>query len=405
MSFPRKNGRRRERKRGTRKVSSTSRLRFARRTTPRVRTTPMSISSRVVVVLFLPWAFKAQFRDFLASGCVSNWAKSARAGQHWTGAREGTDAKGIEFDRLGDAECSRVGSRARDWSRVRRCASMSQEIWSIFRTYFQGAKEGGGGGFCTPESLCPRRRRGLSFGANQCRWRGALLYVALCTHLCAFFSFFFFPATTTTTTQNLSLTCVKYYKMRLVKTERKLNIPDGVTVKMNGRYVSVTGPRGELHRDFNHIAKIDLHHDKENNTIVAAMYFPTSKITSALRTTCSHISNMFDGVLYGYEYKMRAVYAHFPININIDEKKGDMVEIRNFLGEKRPRKCKMLPGVKAERSSDVKDQIVLTGNDIDNVSKSCALIHDSCLVKKKDIRKFLDGMYVSEKRVMKPEDE
>ena len=146
MSFPRKNGRRRERKRGTRKVSSTSRLRFARRTTPRVRTTPMSISSRVVVVFFLPWAFKAQFRDFLASGCVSNWAKSARAGQHWTGAREGTDAKGIEFDRLGDAECSRVGSRARDWSRVRRCASMSQEIWSIFRTYFQGAKEEGEGG-------------------------------------------------------------------------------------------------------------------------------------------------------------------------------------------------------------------------------------------------------------------
>ena len=97
MSFPRKNGRRRERKRGTRKVSSTSRLRFARRTTPRVRTAPMSISSRVVVVFFLPWAFKAQFRDFLASGCVSNWAKSARAGQHWTGAREGTDAKGIEF--------------------------------------------------------------------------------------------------------------------------------------------------------------------------------------------------------------------------------------------------------------------------------------------------------------------
>ena len=150
MSFPRKNGRRRERKRGTRKVSSTSRLRFARRTTPRVRTTPMSISSRVVVVFFLPWAFKAQFRDFLASGCVSNWAKSARAGQHWTGAREGTDAKGIEFDRLGDAECSRVGSRARDWSRVRRCASMSQEIWSIFRTIFKGPKKGEGGASVLP---------------------------------------------------------------------------------------------------------------------------------------------------------------------------------------------------------------------------------------------------------------
>merc|ERR1712070_1085458 len=170
----------------------------------------------------------------------------------------------------------------------------------------------------------------------------------------------------------------KTKRMRLVKTERTLDIPEGVTVKMSGRKITVSGPRGELKRDFNHVAKIDLHHDKENNMIVAAMYFPTSKITSALRSTCS--------------------------NINNDEKKGDTVEIRNFLGEKRPRKCKMLPGVKAERSSDVKDQIVLTGNDIDNVSKSCALIHDSCLVRKKDIRKFLDGMYVSEKRVMKPDE-
>ena len=147
MSFPRKNGRRRERKRGTRKVSSTSRLRFARRTTPRVRTAPMSISSRVVVVFFLPRAFKAQFRDFLASGCVSQTGQNplARGNTGRVRARERM-RKASNFDRLGDAECSRVGSRARDWSRVRRCASMSQEIWSIFRTYFQGAKEEGEGG-------------------------------------------------------------------------------------------------------------------------------------------------------------------------------------------------------------------------------------------------------------------
>lgn len=29
--------------------------------------------------------------------------------------------------------------------------------------------------------------------------------------------------------------------------------------------------------------------------------------------------------------------------------------------------------------------------------RSCALVHQSCLVKHKDIRKFLDGIYVSEK--------
>ena len=98
----------------------------------------------------------------------------------------------------------------------------------------------------------------------------------------------------------------------------------------------------------------------------------------------------------GYQYKMRLVYAHFPININI-ENKGSVVEIRNFLGEKRVRVIDMLPGTTIERSTGVKDELVLSGNNIENVSRSCALIHQSCLVRNKDIRKFLDGIYISER--------
>ncbi|GAU48702.1 hypothetical protein TSUD_303150 [Trifolium subterraneum] len=61
------------------------------------------------------------------------------------------------------------------------------------------------------------------------------------------------------------------------------------------------------------------------------------------------------------------------------------------------RKVDLLDGVSIVRSEKVKDEVVLDGNDIELVSRSCALINQKCHVKNKDIRKFLDGIYVSEK--------
>merc|ERR1712032_472263 len=95
-------------------------------------------------------------------------------------------------------------------------------------------------------------------------------------------------------------------------------------------------------------------------------------------------------------YKMRFVYAHFPINVAIVNK-DKRVEIRNFLGEKVVRVVDALGDVTVKRSADVKGEIVLQGNDIDDVSRTCALIQQICAVKRKDIRKFLDGIYVSYK--------
>lgn len=54
-------------------------------------------------------------------------------------------------------------------------------------------------------------------------------------------------------------------------------------------------------------------------------------------------------------------------------------------------------GVTVTRSSAVKDELVLQGNDIEEVSKSAALINYQCHVRNKDIRKFLDGIYISER--------
>ena len=61
----------------------------------------------------------------------------------------------------------------------------------------------------------------------------------------------------------------------------------------------------------------------------------------------------------GYQYKMRAVYAHFPINCAISEE-NTLVEVRNFLGEKFVRKVRMHAGVTCKNSGQ-KDELVVEG--------------------------------------------
>lgn len=70
---------------------------------------------------------------------------------------------------------------------------------------------------------------------------------------------------------------------------------------------------------------------------------------------------------------------------------------RNFLGEKLVRKVVMAKGVDVEASKNQKDELQLTGNDLEAVSQSAADIQQICRVRNKDIRKFLDGLYVSER--------
>ncbi|ODQ79632.1 hypothetical protein BABINDRAFT_167471 [Babjeviella inositovora NRRL Y-12698] len=184
--------------------------------------------------------------------------------------------------------------------------------------------------------------------------------------------------------------------MKYIQTDQILDIPEGVTVEINARKIKVTGPRGVLNKNLNHInvtfSKLS------NRAIKITVHDGDRKHVAALRTVKSLISNLITGVTKGYKYKMRYVYAHFPINVNVIEIDGEkFVEIRNFLGEKRVRNVKIAEGVEVENSANQKDELVLTGNSLEAVSQVAADVQQICRVRNKDIRKFLDGIYVSEK--------
>jgi len=181
--------------------------------------------------------------------------------------------------------------------------------------------------------------------------------------------------------------------MKTILKSDTVTIPEGVTLTFKARKVSVKGPRGSLDEDLSHLP-IDLTWKEEGKVLQIDRWFASGKQLASIKTACSHINNMIIGLTKGFKYKMRFVYAHFPINVTIS---GQKVEIRNFLGEKVVRVVQAPVGIKVTRSSDVKDEIVLEGNSIKDIGKTCALISQVCSVKKKDIRKFLDGIYVAEK--------
>ncbi|PPD70222.1 hypothetical protein GOBAR_DD32898 [Gossypium barbadense] len=162
-----------------------------------------------------------------------------------------------------------------------------------------------------------------------------------------------------------------------------MDIPDGVAIKVKAKMIEVEGPRGKLIRNFKHL-NLDFHLIKDEESgkrkLRIEAWFGSRKTSAAIRTALSHVENLITGVTKGYRYKMRFVYAHFPINASITNG-NKSIEIR----------------VSIVRSEKVKDEIVLDGNDIELVSRSAALINQKCHVKNKDIRKFLDGIYVSEK--------
>lgn len=172
--------------------------------------------------------------------------------------------------------------------------------------------------------------------------------------------------------------------------QRSLSIPEGVQLNIDGRKVKATGPRGTLEQDFSHMP---VHFVIEEKSLRVYSQWARKREVALVGTALSHVRNMIRGVTSGYTYKLKLVYAHFPVTLKVNEKEKKLT-IDNFTGEKTPRIAKIIGTAKVIIAGD---EIHVQGNSLSDVSQTAANIQNSTRIRDKDQRVFLDGIYVFEK--------
>lgn len=170
---------------------------------------------------------------------------------------------------------------------------------------------------------------------------------------------------------------------------RQVEIPEGVEVRVADGTVTVKGPKGELSKRLWYPGIEIL---KEESHLVVNSKFDRKRQRAMVGTLAAHIGNMITGVSSGFEYKMKVVYSHFPIQLKASQSE---VTINNFLGERRPRSAKIVAGTKVNLG---KDEVTVFGIDKEKVGQTMANIEQATRVRGFDIRVFQDGIYLVEKR-------
>ena len=170
--------------------------------------------------------------------------------------------------------------------------------------------------------------------------------------------------------------------------EATAEIPDGVTVSMDGPRVVVTGPKGTLTREmrFPGIAI-----EVADGIVTVSTGVTRKRVVAMVGTLASHIRNMCRGVSNGYEYRMKVVFSHFPIQLKLQ---GTTLVIDNFLGEKQSLFARIEPGVVAQFGNDA---VTLSGIDKEKVGNSAANIDHATRIRNRDPRVFQDGIYIVER--------
>ena len=180
--------------------------------------------------------------------------------------------------------------------------------------------------------------------------------------------------------------------MPLPEIVEKVEVPDGVEVSIaSPAKIRVKGKLGELEQDLTHMGiKLEL----DGKDVMIRFRGKGRVAKSMMGTAKSMIRNMIIGVTKGFTYKLKIIASHFPMNVKVQ---GDTIIIENFIGERWPRYAKIV-GPKTKVIVKGED-VIVTGIDRQAVGQTAANLELATKIKQKDLRKFLDGIYIYEKKI------
>ncbi len=170
--------------------------------------------------------------------------------------------------------------------------------------------------------------------------------------------------------------------------ESAVELPEGVTATLQGRTLSVKGKLGEAKKHFD---KINVNIAVEGNRVVFTPFSAKKKDNVIINTVHSIVNNMVTGVTKGFTYKLKVVYAHFPITVKT---KGKEIHVENFVGERSPRVSRIVGDCKVSIEGD---DIIVKGVSLEDVGQTAANVELATKIRRKDQRIFLDGVYIYHK--------
>ncbi len=172
----------------------------------------------------------------------------------------------------------------------------------------------------------------------------------------------------------------------------EVEIPSGVQVSIEGRSMSVKGKLGSTAKTVN----TRLFSAKVENGKLLVDTVKNKKLEKMANLAAMAFANnarsAMKSVDAGIEKRMKVVFAHFPMTIEVN---GDRILVKNIFGEKVARSTGIVGSTKVE----IKGQdVTVKGVDAYDVGQTVANIRKMCYARGYDTRVFQDGIYTVEEK-------